>query len=133
MRGAGTFALIRRIASAGKGRYTITYDPVVHCVKTEVAAGKADKACRAKPAKTANDGSWVVNDATTTVTAPLAPGISGQVYPAGVSFDVTTRNLAKQPVRSGTVFDWSDVSVYAQIDVDKSGQVAKVQGTLASE
>lgn len=115
-----TYALIRGLETLGKGRYTMTYDPVVLCTKAAVKANEAPKQCKPKPPKTAADGSWTVRTTTMSVIATLSSSVSGTVYPAGVSFDVTAKNLAKQKARNGVIFDWSTVTVPALLTVAKN-------------
>lgn len=126
-----TYALVRGLGTKGKGRYAITYDPVVLCTKAGVKANEAPKQCKPKPAKTAADGSWTVPTTTSSVIAMLAPTVSGTLYPAGVSFEVTARNLAKQRGRDGRIFDWSTVRVPALLTVAKN-EIKTVAGAQPS-
>lgn len=126
-----TYALVRGLGTSGKGRYTITYDPVVVCTKAAVAANEAPKECKPKPAKTAADGSWTVRTTTTSVIATLSATVSGTVYPAGVPFDVTAKNLAKQQARDGRIFDWSAVTVPALLTV-AANEIKSVAGAQPS-
>jgi hypothetical protein len=126
-----TQALIRGLGTTSNGRYTITYDPVVVCTKAGVQANEAPKQCKPKPSTTAANGSWTVRTTTSSVVAMLAPTVSGTVYPAGVSFDVTVKNLAKQKVRNGVIFDWSTVTVPALLTVAKN-EIETVAGSRPS-
>lgn len=126
-----TNALVRGLGTRGKGRYTITYDPVVVCTKAAVNANEAPKQCKPKPAKTASDGSWTVRTTTTSVIATLSPTVSGTVYPAGVPFAVTLKNLGKQQARNGQIFTWSTVTVPALLTVAKN-EITTVAGTKPS-
>ena len=126
-----TYALVRGLGTTGKNRYTITYDPVVLCTKAAVKANEAPKECKPKPAKTAADGSWTVRTTTSSVIAMLSPTVSGTLYPAGVSFDLTVKNLAQQRVRNGRIFDWSNVTVPALLTVAKN-EIKTVAGTQPS-
>lgn len=126
-----TYALVRGLSVKGNGIYTITYDPLVVCTKAGVRANEAPKQCKPKPAKTAADGSWTVRTTTTSVIATLSPTVSGTVYPAGVSFDVTSKNLAKQKARNGVIFDWSTISVPALLTVAKN-EIKTVAGARPS-
>lgn len=126
-----THALVRGLGTKGKGRYTITYDPVILCTKAAVKANEAPKECKPKPSKTAADGSWSVRTTTSSVIAVLAPTVSGTLYPAGVSFDVTAKNLAKQRARNGRIFDWSTVTVPALLTVAKN-EIKTVAGAQPS-
>ncbi len=113
------------------GRYTITYDPVVLCTKAGVKANEAPKECKRKPAKTAADGSWTVRTTTTSVITTLSPSVTGTVYPAGVSFEVTVKNLARQKASNGVIFDWSTLTVPALLTVGKN-EIATVTGARAA-
>jgi hypothetical protein len=123
-----TYALVRGLGTKGKGVFTITYDPVVVCTKAAVKAAEAPKQCKPKPAKTSADGSWMARTTTMSVIATLSPTVSGTVYPAGVSFDVTSKNLAKQTAHNGRIFDWSTVTVPALLTVAKD-EIKTVAGS----
>lgn len=128
-----TYALVRGLGTDGKGGYTIAYDPVIICTKAGVKANEAPSQCKQKPGKTAADGSWMVRTTSASVVvARLSPAVSGTVYPAGVSFDVTVKNLAKQKVRNGAIFDWSTVTVPALLTVEKN-EIKTVAGSRASK
>jgi outer membrane murein-binding lipoprotein Lpp len=123
-----THALVRGIGTKGSSRFTITYDPVVLCTKAGVDANEAPKECKKKPAKTDADGSWTVRTTTSSVIVTLSAAVSGTLYPAGVSFDVTTKNLAKQKALNGVVFDWSTITVPALLTVEKN-EIKTVTGS----
>lgn len=126
-----THALVRGLGTKGGNRFTITYDPVVLCTKAGVDANEAPKDCKKKPAEKDADGSWTVRTTTTSVIVALSSTVTGTLYPAGVSFDVTTKNLAKQKASNGVVFDWSTVTVPALLTVDKN-EVTTVTGSRPS-
>lgn len=126
-----TYALVRRIGTTGKGRYTIIYDPAVLCTKAAVKANEAPKQCKPKSAHTAADGSWTVRTTNGSVTAMLAPTVAGTVYPAGVPFAVTAKNLAKQSARNGVIFNWTTISVPAVLTVAKN-EINTVTGTKSA-
>jgi hypothetical protein len=126
-----THALVRGLGTKSGDRFTITYDPVVLCTKAGVDANEAPKECKKKPAKKDSDGSWTVRTTTSSVIVTLSPSVSGTLYPAGVSFDVTTKNLAKQKASNGVIFDWSTVTVPALLTVDKK-EITTVTGSRPS-